>query len=105
MYGQLRKLGTLTLKAGHETAELRKAFGLVKGQDKMSLSFNAGKEKFTNVVNLSEAYRLSFPKSNGAPNGSKRRRLYKNKEKFVTVTNLSEAYRISFPWRTARLKA
>ena len=41
MYGELRKLGSLTLKAGHETAELRKAFGVVKGSEKMALSFAA----------------------------------------------------------------
>jgi hypothetical protein len=41
MYAELAKLGTLTLKAGHETAELRKAFGVVKGSDKMALCFAA----------------------------------------------------------------
>jgi len=41
MYGELSKLGNLTLKAGHETAELRKAFGVVKGAHKMALSFAA----------------------------------------------------------------
>jgi hypothetical protein len=41
MYGELSKLGTLTLKAGHETAELRKAFGVVKCYgDKMSMRFD-----------------------------------------------------------------
>jgi len=41
MYGELSKLGTLTLKAGHETAELRKQYGLVKDSDKMALRFAA----------------------------------------------------------------
>src|SRR5260221_3279558 len=41
LYGELSKLGTLTLKAGHETAELRKAYGVVKIGDKMSMSFSA----------------------------------------------------------------
>ena len=41
MYGELSKLGTLTLKAGHETAELRKAFGVVKCYgDKMAMRFD-----------------------------------------------------------------
>ena len=41
MYGELSKLGELTLKAGHETAELRKAFGVVKTHgDKMSMRFD-----------------------------------------------------------------
>ena len=41
MYGELLKLGTLTLKAGHETAELRKTFGVVKCcGDKMSMRFD-----------------------------------------------------------------
>jgi len=42
MYGELSKLGTLTLRAGHETAELRKRYGVVKQHgDKMALSFAA----------------------------------------------------------------
>jgi hypothetical protein len=41
LYGELRKLGTLTLKASHETAELRKQFGEVKSEDKMLMSFSA----------------------------------------------------------------
>lgn len=41
MYGELSKAGKLTLKAGHETAELRKAFGVVKCYgDKMSMRFD-----------------------------------------------------------------
>jgi hypothetical protein len=41
MYGELSKLGTLTLKAGHETAELRVNFGVVKCYgDKMSMRFD-----------------------------------------------------------------
>jgi hypothetical protein len=41
MYGELLKLGTLRLKAGHETAELRKIFGVVKTHgDKMSMRFD-----------------------------------------------------------------
>jgi hypothetical protein len=34
MYDELRKLGYLTLKPGHETAELRKAFGVLKSEEK-----------------------------------------------------------------------
>ena len=41
MYGELRKLGYLTLKPGHETAELRKAFGVLKSEEKMALRFDA----------------------------------------------------------------
>ncbi len=41
MYSELSKLGTLTLKAGHETAELRKTFGVVKCYgDKMAMRFD-----------------------------------------------------------------
>src|SRR5271166_1941993 len=40
MYEELSKLGTITLKAGHETAELRKQYGVVKEYgDKMALRF------------------------------------------------------------------
>jgi hypothetical protein len=39
--GELRKLSSLTLKRGHETAELRKQFGLVKTPKKMALRFDA----------------------------------------------------------------
>lgn len=38
---ELRKLGSVMLKRGHETAELRKRFGLVKATDKMALRFDA----------------------------------------------------------------
>jgi hypothetical protein len=41
MYEELSKFGKLTLKAGHETAELRKAFGVVKCYgDKMAMRFD-----------------------------------------------------------------
>lgn len=40
MYVELSKLGRLTLKAGHATAELRKKFGVVKTYDKMSMRFD-----------------------------------------------------------------
>ena len=41
MYDELSKLGILTLKAGHETAELRKDFGVVKCHgDKMAMRFD-----------------------------------------------------------------
>jgi hypothetical protein len=41
MESELRKLGDLTLRRGHETAELRQQFGLVKTSDKMALRFDA----------------------------------------------------------------
>jgi RRXRR protein len=41
LYAELSNLGELTLKAGHETAELRKTFGVVKTHgDKMSIRFD-----------------------------------------------------------------
>jgi RRXRR protein len=41
MYSELSKLGALTLKAGHETAELRKSFSVVKAHgDKMAIPFD-----------------------------------------------------------------
>jgi hypothetical protein len=40
-YEEVSKLGKLITKPGHETAELRKQFGLVKGPDKMALCFHA----------------------------------------------------------------
>ena len=39
MCAQLAQLGTLSIKQGYETAELRKRFGMVKGTDKTALCF------------------------------------------------------------------
>jgi hypothetical protein len=40
-YSELRKLGILTLKAGHQTAQLRRDYAQVKDPDKMAKSFHA----------------------------------------------------------------
>jgi hypothetical protein len=41
LYSELEKLGSLSLKAGHETALLREQYQLLKTTDKMALTFSA----------------------------------------------------------------